>query len=242
MEEDKKSKFQPKIWFAEQEIILKEWGEACSGYRYLHYKAFEFFRKRSLRFTLPVIVISTIAGTANFANESVPVQYRRWATMSTGVLNLVAGIIATISQFLKVNELMESHRVSYISYNKLSRNIRLELELPARHRNMHGTTMIQVCKLEYDRLTEQSPIIPKHIIDKFKTNFGVKERCVEELKNIHKPEILTIYPIVRATEYVSVAVGEGEADLRSTGYGGSTEDDATFSDAPSDVNQEGQNE
>ena len=232
--EDKPKKIQPKIWFSEQETILKEWGEACSGYRYLHYKSFEFFRKRSLRFTLPVIVISTITGTANFANESVPISYRRWATMATGLLNLVAGIVATISQFLKVNELMESHRVSYISYNKLSRNIRLELELPSIHRSMHGTTMIQVCKLEYDRLTEQSPVIPKHIVDKFKDTFGVKERCLDELKHIHKPEILTIYPINKAVEHVSVAVGEGEAVLRTT----SIDDDATFSDAPSDINQE----
>ena len=52
-----------------------------------------------------------------------------------GAMNLIAGIIATIMQFLKINELMEGFRVASLQYGKLSRTIRLELTLPLEERS-----------------------------------------------------------------------------------------------------------
>ena len=47
--------------------------------------------------------------------------------MIIGGVNLTAGIITTIQQFLKINELNESHRVSAISWGKFQRNLHVEL-------------------------------------------------------------------------------------------------------------------
>ena len=185
---------QPRVWHAEQEKILKEWGEACIGYGFMHHMSYKKFKKESFRFTLPVIIISTITGTANFASESVPAAYRHISSMIVGVLNLTAGVLATVTQFLKVNELTESHRVSSISFYKLARNIQLELALPLIDRTFHGSVMLDICKLEYDRLIEQSPGIPKTIINYYLNNLdSIIKDNQDDLMN--KPDILNIRPI-----------------------------------------------
>lgn len=181
----------PKYWHPQHEQILKGWGESAACYRYLHYKAYVLYKMMSMRFTLPIIVLSTITGTANFAQDSFPVSLQSYVPAGIGALNLVAGIMATIQQFLNVNELMESHRVSYIHYGKLARTIRLELTLPITERGHDGGSMVSICRTEYDRLIEQSPPVPPSVITRFDKTFP------EDGKNyvFNRPEIMTIKAI-----------------------------------------------
>ena len=179
----------PKKWHPQQEKVLKEWGEAAACYRYLNYQAFLMFQKLSMRFTLPVIVLSTITGTANFAQEQFPVGIRSSVPSIIGGFNLIAGIIATIMQFLKINELMESHRSASQLYGKLSRKIRLELNLSLINRTMDGSDMVHDCQQEMDRLIEQSPPIPKSILTAFDKDFPDDNAFT-------KPEILHVHPIL----------------------------------------------
>jgi len=179
----------PKQWHTQQEKVLKEWGEAAACYRYMNYQSFLMFQKLSMRFTLPVIVLSTITGTANFAQEQFPMSIRSAVPSIIGGLNLIAGIIATIMQFLKINELMESHRSASQLYGKLSRKIRLELNLPLVNRTLDGSDMVHDCQQEMDRLIEQSPPIPKKILTSFDREFP-------DDNIFTKPEILHVHPIL----------------------------------------------
>jgi hypothetical protein len=92
-------------------------------------------------------------------------------------------------QFLKINELMESHRVSYVSYAKLSRSIQLELSLPISERSQHGSTMVDICGNEYSRLIEQSPTLPKIIMDEFENKFGIP---LKQNNDFTRPEFMDI--------------------------------------------------
>lgn len=183
----------PKIWHPEQEKILKKWGENSACYRYLHYKSYQKFRKSVMRYTLPIIIISTITGTANFAHESFPENWRGGVPLVIGAFNLLGGILSTIQQFLNVNELMESHRVCSIHYGKLARTITLELSLPHTERNYNGVDMIEFCKIEYDRLIEQSPPITSEIMNMFEEKFPIKIENIKE--DFSRPDITTIHPI-----------------------------------------------
>ena len=53
------------VWHAQQEKILKEWSEISSSYRFMHDRAHGKFHTQNLWFALPVIVLSTVTGTAN---------------------------------------------------------------------------------------------------------------------------------------------------------------------------------
>lgn len=184
----------PRVWHKQHEKVLRSWGEGAACYRYMHYKAHTMYKSLSMRMTLPIIVISTITGTANFAQETFPVSMRSYVPAMIGTMNLFAAILTTVLQFLKVNELMESHRVSSVHYGKLARNIRLELTLPITERSHDGGNMVEISKSEYDRLIEQSPPVPSTIIRRFERKFPEGSgQCMTTKFN--RPEIMTIKSI-----------------------------------------------
>ena len=181
----------PRIWHEQHEKILQEWGESSSCYRHMHFRAYQINKVWSMSFTLPVIIISTVTGTANFAQKTFPPSVADFIPSIIGAFNLIAAIMTTVAQFLKVTELMENHRVTSIQYGKLSRKIKLELTLPISERTQHGDNMVEMCRSEYDRLIEQSPPVPKKVIQMFELQYP-------ESSNIafHKPELTVIHPIV----------------------------------------------
>tara|TARA_B100000287_G_scaffold369530_1_gene366442 strand:+ start:2618 stop:3508 length:891 start_codon:yes stop_codon:yes gene_type:complete len=185
MNEEKKL---PKIWHPQQEKILKAWGEAAACYRYMHYQAYCSYKNLSMKFTIPLIIVSTVTGTANFAQETFPPSVQPYVPSAIGGLNLITAIATTIMQFLKINELMEGHRVASVQYGKVSRTIRLELTLPLSERTQNGTNMIENMRTEYDRLIEQSPNVPKQTLEAF-------EREFPDDNAFFKPEIMHIQPI-----------------------------------------------
>ena len=186
MNEEKKL---PKIWHPQQEKILKAWGEAAACYRYMHYQAYCSYKNLSMKFTIPLIIVSTVTGTANFAQETFPPSVQPFVPSAIGGLNLITAIATTIMQFLKINELMEGHRVASVQYGKVSRTIRLELTLPLSERTQNGTVMIENMRTEYDRLIEQSPNVPRKTLDAF-------EREFPDDNAFFKPEIMHIQPIL----------------------------------------------
>jgi len=105
MNEEKKL---PKIWHPQQEKILKAWGEAAACYRYMHYQAYCSFKNLSMKFTIPLIIVSTVTGTANFAQETFPPSVQPFVPSAIGGLNLITAIATTIMQFLKINELIKA--------------------------------------------------------------------------------------------------------------------------------------
>ena len=174
-------------WTTEHEQILVEWADKAMCYRWLHSRSHALYSSLNAWYTIPVIIISTLTGTANFAQERVPVDYQNYFVMIVGAFNILAGIITTIQQFLKVTQLNEAHRVSCIAWDKFYRNIKIEL---AKHpdERMNVTQMIKISKEEFDRLMETSPTIPDKIIKKFKFEFRHLDE-IEDIPKIIKPEI-----------------------------------------------------
>lgn len=174
-------------WTIEHEQILVEWADKAMCYRWLHSRSHALYSYLNTWYTIPVIIISTLTGTANFAQERVPLEYQSFFVMIVGGFNILAGIITTIQQFLKITQLNESHRVSSIAWDKFYRNIKIEL---AKHpdERMNVTQMIKICKEEFDRLMETSPNIPDKIIQSFKTEFK-KYEDVTDLPKIITPEV-----------------------------------------------------
>lgn len=158
-------------WSPEVERLLAEWSEKASCYRWLHNRAEKKYRKRYYCFSIPVIILSTLTGAANVGLKSyVPEETQSTAQAIVGSINIFAGILGTLQNFLKVAEIMESHRAAGVSWSKLGRNICIELAIdPARRTNCHD--FLAICRAEYDRLIEQSPMLTDDIIAQFKSKF-----------------------------------------------------------------------
>ena len=158
-------------WTLAQEELLAEWSEKATCFRWLHSRSEKLYRRRNYSFTIPVIILSTLTGTANFAMDSfVPDEHKQIAMACVGGVNIFAGILSTLQNFLRYAELMESHRLSEVHWSKFSRNISVELALDPRRRKP-ANDFLKVCRAEYDRLIESSPTIDDSIINQFKKNF-----------------------------------------------------------------------
>jgi len=199
-------------WTHEHENILIDWGDKSMCYRWLHSKSYERYNLLNTWFTIPVIIMSTLTGTANFAQERVPLDYRGYYSMIVGGVNIAAGIITTIQNFLKISQLNEAHRVASLSWDKFYRKIRIELAKSPEER--HAVDIyLKNCNEEFDRLMETSPPIETKIIQMFKLTFegpsqfdlsGNKiitdrQRIFKEIK---KPEICDDIESIRKSVYV----------------------------------------
>ena len=202
-------------WTREHENILAEWADKANVFRWLHAKAQQHFNTMNMWFTIPVIVMSTLTGTANFATEKIPEDARGYFGMGVGAVNIFAGILTTVAQFLKISELNEAHRVASLSWDKFYRNIKVELAKRPEERS-NVITMIKICKEEYDRLSEIAPPIDDVFIQQFSASFsdGVdkikgpvdEENLSQKAKdylNLVKPEICNSMKSVRESVYVA---------------------------------------
>jgi len=190
-------------WSPGHEKILIDWADKAMCYRWLHARSHQRFSKINTYFTIPVIVMSTLTGTANFAQDRVPEYYRGYYSMGVGFVNILAGIITTIQQFLKISELNEGHRVSAIAWDKFYRKIKVELSKPIQERQ-NITDFLKNCTEEFDRLMETSPIIQKNIIQLFQSTFSGKkmtDQQKESFLKLKKPEICDSLESVQLSLY-----------------------------------------
>ena len=166
-------------WTEDHENIIIDWADKALCYKWLHDKAHISYSTKNTWFTIPVIIMSTLTGTANFAQDRIPEEYISAATMGIGAVNLIAGILTTIQQFLKISELNESHRVSSIAWGKFYRDVKIEISKAPSER----TPVVQLlkhAKEEYDRLVETSPSLSDEVIKLFMTTFSGGELNMDE--------------------------------------------------------------
>jgi len=198
-EEDKKKKKDVK-WSDENENILVEWADIAQCYKWLNARAHAKYSYMHAWFTIPAITLSTISGTASFAQGSLPANIQPLAPAVIGTLNIFIGILTTIQQYLKISELNEAHRVSSISWDKFARNIRIELSKSPLER-MDAGPFLKICRQEFDRLMETSPMISVDIVREFNKKFRFQPDVEESkyFKQLRKPDICDI--IISAERY-----------------------------------------
>ena len=170
-------------WSPEIEDLLSEWGEIAMCYQYLHNYSQRKYKKKYHHLQIPIIVLSTLTGTANFATDSyVPEGLQHGFSACVGSLNLIAGVMGTLLAFLKYAEIYEGHRISALAWSKLGRAIEIELSLHDKKRKP-CRDFLKVCRSEYDNLLESSPNIDLDIIQMFNKKFEGK------YPNVRKPII-----------------------------------------------------
>jgi len=199
-------------WTEEHENILIEWADKAMCYRWLHTKAHHKYAKANAWFTIPVIIMSTTTGTANFAQDRFSDTVKPWATMGIGAVNIFAGILTTVQQFLKISELNEAHRVASIAWDKFYRNTKVELAKSPIERTP-VIQMLKHAKEEFDRLMETSPSISDEIIKAFNDTFAAGVNKLETIDfdalsarqrayiDLKKPEICDTIETTRKTVY-----------------------------------------
>ena len=170
-------------WSKEQERLMADWSDLAMCYRWLHDKSEKFFHSKNIWISLPVIILSTLGGTANFGIQSLfsDDTSKKYASFAIGGVSLLAGLLTTIGNYLRYAQLEESHRVASIAWGKFQRLIAVELALKPDDR-IDSLDFLKICRADLDRLIEQSPPIPENTIQLFESDFG-------SIKDLKKPDI-----------------------------------------------------
>ena len=173
-------------WTKEQEALMAEWSDKAGCYRWLHDRCEKKYSKLNMGITIPVIILSTLTGTANFALDGfIPADnqdMKKYAQAGIGAVSIFAGILTTLGNFLRYAQGSESHRVAGIAWGKFQRQIAVELAIHPNER-LDSMDFLKICRAELDRLIEQSPAIPDDVIKEFLVEF-------KEKTDIKKPEIV----------------------------------------------------
>ena len=180
-------------WSEADEELLKEWADHAVCYRWLHEQAHKKYNKIYTKINIPIIIISTITGTASFAQGKIADEViRDYVAMGIGFFSISAGILATLLSFFKISEKKEQHNNCAKLWDKLHRNIQVEMTKPPSER-MPKKNMMEIFKKEYDRLVDDSPLIPDDVINMFENKF----KNEPNFKDIQKPNILNVFKSIK---------------------------------------------
>jgi hypothetical protein len=183
-QKEKKPKKPNNGWTKSLELLAANWADYAACYRWMHERTGTKLSKYNMYLTLPVIVLSTLTGTANFGIDSLmpDPSYTKIAISTIGGVSIFTGIISTVANFLRYAQTSEAHRVAGVSWGKFQRFVSIELALHPNER-MDSMSFMKMGRVELDRLIEQSPTIPGYIIDEFISVFA-------DNKTIRRPEIV----------------------------------------------------
>jgi hypothetical protein len=171
-------------WQREQEELMADWSDIAACYRWLHSRSEKKYSRYNMGMTIPVIILSTLTGTANFGMGSLfgdDTKGAKNATLAVGGISLIAGLLTTLNNFLRFAQQSESNRVASISWGKFQRLLAIELAISPLDRTI-AQDFLKMCRNELDRLIEQSPQVPDSILEEFQKKFGA-------VKNLRKPDI-----------------------------------------------------
>tara|TARA_Y100000590_G_scaffold466867_1_gene643658 strand:+ start:773 stop:1732 length:960 start_codon:yes stop_codon:yes gene_type:complete len=158
-----KKKKSQNTWDDREEHILKGWAEKSSCLQLMHDRSHKRYRCLNAWFAIPIIILSTIAGTGNFAQESFGDTYKYYIIYTIASIGILTGILQTISQYLTIGQKLEGHRLASISWDKFARKIKVELSKDRKSRQ-NVDEFLSNSQETYDRLVEITPSLPNDSI------------------------------------------------------------------------------
>ena len=173
-----------KNWTQPLEQLLVTWAEKASGYAWLHQRSATTYKKRNLCISIPASIFGYVAGITVLLSNDV---FNDCNNISNGpvirgligVTAITAGILSNFQEMFTFKEEGEKHRIATLRFLSFFREISCELSLDPKYRSA-PMDYITLKRFEFDKILEQSPDIPEHIIKEFNRKF--------RNLSIHKPD------------------------------------------------------
>ena len=191
-------------WCEKQEKLLIKWAEKAAGYRWLHNHARLYYKNQNDWLAYPSIVIASITGVGGFAvlnpsgNEDVSPGMKNNIMIIQyffAFLNVLGGILSSISKFSQSLPLSESHSLMCVKWSKFYRSVDMEISLDVKHRE-NVVEFIMKSREEYDKLLSEAPDIHSFSIQAFLKQFPDKE---------NKPDVCNGLSIVVNDDTASIS-------------------------------------
>ena len=158
-------------WNDQLEQLIAEEGEKARGYAWIHSKAEQVYSYYDSLISLPVIILSTLAGACSVGSFLPESDY---TNVAVGGVSILVGILNTIGSRYAFAKRSEGHRVAQLSYSKLFAFLSIELALP-RDERMNPTDLIKMLRETTERLAQTSPTLPPAVLQRFHDAFAREE-------------------------------------------------------------------
>jgi hypothetical protein len=157
-------------WGSQIEKVIADEGEKALSWAFLHQHAQKKYNRLDIWINIPIIVLSTLTGTASVGSESL-FKGNEIAPVIIGLVSLFVGVLNTLSSYFGWAKRTEGHRLCGIQYEKYHNFIRIELSLP-RDERMPPSEFLKIIKEGFERLAETAPQIPDSVIAMYRERFG----------------------------------------------------------------------
>lgn len=158
-------------WSDQLEDLIAQEGEKCRGLAWIHQKAEQDSSRKNTFIQIPVIVFSTLAGTASVGSSSLFTGASSdYSNILIGFVSIAVGVLNTIGSYFGFARKAEAHRIAQLHYSKLFSWVSIELALPRAER-MSPESMLKQLRETMDRLAETTPSVAPEILSRFNTEF-----------------------------------------------------------------------
>jgi len=152
------------------EELLQDWRTRVYAAQSAYYETAEQLHRQNYWLGIPVIVVSSVVGTAVFADWSKE-GVLKWAV---GSVSIAAAILASLQTFLKFGENATLHGAAADWFAAIRRDIDEVLALPAELRG-HPKHCLDMIRQEINRAGQKSPELSERLWRRTARRFGVSE-------------------------------------------------------------------
>ena len=187
-----------------EELVASE-GEKCRGLAWINQKSETYYSHRANAIAIPVIILSTLAGTASVGSSSLFGNETMISSVIIGLVSIGVGILNTISSYFSWARKAEAHRIAFLQYGKLFSIIRVEMSLPRSERQEPEAILKQI-RDGMERLAETTPSPPQSILDEFNKHFKDEDKSISRPVEVNGLQKIKIYKVPSLTGVKDVLV------------------------------------
>jgi hypothetical protein len=214
-------------WTTALEELVASEGEKCRGLAWLNNRAEMYYSYRANAISIPVIILSTLAGTASVGSSSLFSGQTEISSIVIGLVSITTGILQTISSYFNWARKAESHRVAFLQYSKLFSVVRVEMSLPRVERK-DADQLLSLIREGMERLAETTPTPPPSIIDEFNKHFKDEDKTISRPSETNGLQKISIYRVSSDAKNISIMI----EDARKTQYERRTSEEGGSYQAP----------
>ena len=160
----------PPPWTPRMDELLQDWRNRVYAAQSAYYETAEKLHRQNYWLGIPVIVVSSVVGTAIFADWSKSGALK-WAV---GSISIAAAILASLQTFLKFGENATLHGNAADWFAAIRRDIDQLIALPSELRG-HPKHTLDNLRQEINKAGQKSPELSEKLWRRTARRFGVNE-------------------------------------------------------------------
>jgi len=160
-------------WTHEEEALLLGWRGRAYASQSAYYARASAFLILNYLVGVPVVIVTTITGTAILANQDTAIAKAN-VPEAVGVISVVAAVLVSLQTFLRLGEKSAFNAVAGSAYSMIRREIEQVIALPP-HLRGAPKEAIETIRKDMNQAGDNSPPIGQARWERYARRFGVKE-------------------------------------------------------------------